>query len=442
MFHRYQKLLTHYRHRFTLINRNYTLLWLGSNISLIGDILFDTVLTLWIGTQLHNQSYAPLAISGIALVAALPALVVSPFAGVFVDRWQKQRTLRLMDLLRTILVLSLLFISIPLPFLSPSALPFTLKLGAIYGVIVAVSSLSQFFNPSAKAIIREIVPEEKRTRAFALTQGASMFAWAIGALFAGIGYAILGFSGAIVLNAASFLCSWSLIRKIHVPEPIVETNSQKTGMYHVFKDLREGLRFIAGSLVLRTLLCTESLFSFALGMLSVLAFFFITQNLHLPISLFGFFYAAPSLGGVLGSWLVDRYAIKVGAARVYYFAMMLAGIIMEVTAVQSYPLPALIGFTLMNIAYSHMESAVGLLVFKAAPEKMTGRVFATIGMVTTISALFGTFLSGYLTSTLLHNVDIHLSLLNLNGVNIIDLCVGLILLVSGIYAYRHLRKVQ
>src|SRR5689334_17309542 len=106
MLYRYQKLLANYRHRFTLINRNYTLLWLGSNISLVGDILFDTVLTLWIGTQLRNQSYAPLAISGIALAAALPALVVSPFAGVFVDRWQKHRTMRIMDMLRTILVLS------------------------------------------------------------------------------------------------------------------------------------------------------------------------------------------------------------------------------------------------------------------------------------------------------------------------------------------------
>ncbi|GHO97136.1 permease [Reticulibacter mediterranei] len=442
MLYRYQKLLANYRHRFILINRNYTLLWLGSNISLIGDILFDTVLTLWIGTQLRNQSYAPLAISGIALAAALPALVVSPFAGVFVDRWQKHRTMRIMDMLRTVLVLSLLLISVPLPFLSLSALPFTLKLGVIYGVIVALSSLSQFFNPSAKAIIREIVPEEKRTRAFALTLGASMFAWAIGSSFAGIGYAILGFSWAIVLNAASFLCSWALIRKIRISEPVMEANIQEAGLYRVFKDLQEGLRFIAGSLVLRTLLCTESLFSFALGMLNVLAFFFITQNLHLPISLFGLFCAAPSLGGILGSWLVDRYAAKVGVARVYYCAMICAGIIMEVTAVQSHPLPALIGFTLMNVAYSHTGSALGPLVLKATPEKMAGRVFSTIGTVTTVSSLLGTFLSGYLSSTLLHDIDISLYAVRLNGVNIIDLCVGLILFVSGVYAYWHLRKMS
>jgi MFS family permease len=440
MLHRYQKLLASCRQRFTLINRNYTLLWLGSNISLIGDILFDTVLTLWIGTQLQNQSYTPLAISGIALAAALPALVVSPFAGVFVDRWPKHRTLRIMDLLRTILVLSLLLIS--MPFLSPLALPFPVKLGVIYCVIVAVSSLSQFFNPSAKAIIREIVPEEKRTRAFALTLGASMFAWGIGQSLAGIGYTYLGFVGAIVLNAASFLCSWVLIRKIRISEPVIEEKDQDTGLYRVFKDLQAGLCFISGSLVLRTLLCTESLFAFALGMLNVLGFFFVTQNLHLPVSLFGLFCAAPSLGGILGSWLVDRYATKVGVARVYYCAMMCGGIIMEVTAVQSHPLPALIGFTLMNVIYSHTGSAVGPLVLKATPEKMAGRVFSTIGTVTTVSSLLGTFLSGYLSSTLLHDVAIHLYTLNLNGVNIIDLWVGLTLLVSGVYACWHFRKMQ
>jgi len=87
-----------------LINRNYTLLWLGGTISLIGDILFTMMLILWVGTLLQNQSAAPLAVSGVVLAAALPALLIGPFAGVFVDRWPKQRTMRIMDALRAVLV--------------------------------------------------------------------------------------------------------------------------------------------------------------------------------------------------------------------------------------------------------------------------------------------------------------------------------------------------
>jgi hypothetical protein len=53
-----------YRQRFLLIHRNYTVVWVGSTLSFIGDVLFLTVLTLWMGTLLHTQSYAPLATSG------------------------------------------------------------------------------------------------------------------------------------------------------------------------------------------------------------------------------------------------------------------------------------------------------------------------------------------------------------------------------------------
>jgi hypothetical protein len=64
MLHHYQKCLALFRQRFLLIHRSYTVLWVGNTLSFIGDILFMTVLALWIGTPLHNQSYAPLPTSG------------------------------------------------------------------------------------------------------------------------------------------------------------------------------------------------------------------------------------------------------------------------------------------------------------------------------------------------------------------------------------------
>jgi len=446
MLHHAQKYLARYRHRFTLINRNYTLLWLASNISFIGDVLFMTVLTLWIGTLLHNQSYAPLAISGIALAAALPALLVSPFAGVFVDRWQKQKTMRSMDVMRAVLVLSLLLVSGPgpLPFLSAhtAALPLPLKLAAIYFVVAAMSSLSQFFNPSTKALLRHIVPEEKLTRASALTTGTAMAVWPLGAALAGICYANLGVSWAIALNAASFICSWLLIRRMHVSEPAAFLVAQKEGLHHVFKDLREGLQFIEENLLLRTLMRTESLLAFGLGIINTMAFFFITQNLHVPVSLYGLFSGVPSLGGILGTWMVDRSAANRGYLRVYYRARLLAGIAMVLTALQSQPLIALIGMVLINVAHSHTEAVVGPLILNATLEKMAGRVFSAFGTTTTISGLLGTFLSGYLSSTLLHTVDIHLYVIHLNATNMVNSCAGVALIGGGLYAYRYLRKVQ
>lgn len=444
MLHRSQKRLAYWRQHALLINRNYTLLWLGSTISLIGDTLFTTMLILWIGTLLHNQSAAPLAVSGVMLAAALPALLIGPFAGVFVDRWPKQKTMRTMDALRAMLVFSLLLISgpPPLPALAAAtqALPLSIKLTVIYLIVAAVSSLSQFFNPSTKALLKEIVSKEQLTRASALSIGTGMIGWALGSTFAGICYVYLGAGWAIALNAASFVCSWALVCRMHVSEPAVATAARQAQLRHVFTELRDGLQFIKGHLILRTIMLTQSLFQFGWESLSMLALFYITQNLHVPMSLFGLFSAVPSIGGILGTWFVDRYATKIGAARVYYRAMIFSGIMVVLSTVPNQAFIALVGFSLINITNSQAEVLVGPLILGATPEKMVGRVFSTLGTMTTISSLLATFLSGYLSSTLLHGVAIHLYTSELNATNILNICAGVTILVSGLHAYRRFRR--
>ncbi|HEX4206830.1 MAG TPA: MFS transporter [Ktedonobacteraceae bacterium] len=446
MLHRSQKRLAYWHQHALLINRNYTLLWLGGTVSLIGDTLFTTMLILWIGTLLHNQSAAPLAVSGMMLAAALPALLIGPFAGVFVDRWPKQKTMRTMDALRAMLVFSLLLISGPLPLpalaAATKALPLSIKLTVIYLVVAAVSSLSQFFNPSTKALLKEIVPEEQLTRASALSIGTGVFGWAIGSTFAGICYVYLGAGWAIALNAASFVCSWALVRRMHVSEPAVAAAARQEKLRHVFTELREGLRFIKGHLLLRTIMLTQSLFQFGWGSLSMLALFYITQNLHVPMSLFGLFSAVPAIGGILGTWFVSRYATKIGAARVYYRALIFSGIMVVLSTVPNQPFIALVGFSLINITNSQAEVIVGPLILNATPEKMVGRVFSTLGTVTTISSLLATFLSGYFSSILLHGVAIHLYTGELNTTNVLNICAGVTILVSGLHAYRRFRRLR
>jgi hypothetical protein len=86
------------------INRNFALLWWGQAISSIGDYVWDTALVLWIATTLANgQSWAPLAVSGAILAAAIPQIVVGPIAGVFVDRLDKRETMIAMTAIQALL---------------------------------------------------------------------------------------------------------------------------------------------------------------------------------------------------------------------------------------------------------------------------------------------------------------------------------------------------
>ena len=77
-----------------LINRNFALLWSGQIISVVGDFVFETTLVLWIVTRIaQGQPWAPLAVSGLLLAASVPVFIIGPLAGVFVDRWDKRRTM-------------------------------------------------------------------------------------------------------------------------------------------------------------------------------------------------------------------------------------------------------------------------------------------------------------------------------------------------------------
>lgn len=433
MFPRFSKRLSCQPKLALFINRNYTLLWLGGTISLIGDTLFTMMLILWVGTLLQNQSAAPLAVSGVVLAAALPALLISPFAGVFVDRWPRQRTMRIMDVLRAVLVCSLLPISGPLP------LPLSVRLTIIYLVVAAVSGLSQFFTPATKAILKEVVPEEHLTRASALTVGATTFSWAIGPAFAGICYVSLGAGWAIALNAASYACSWMLIGRMRVSTTESGTSAQSVSLRHVLTELREGLRFIQSQSQLRILLLTQSLYSFGWGIVSVMALFYITQNIHVPMSLFGLVSTAPPIGGILGTVLVNRAAARRGATSVYARALLFAGVMVIVSTVPNQVIIDLVGFTLIGIATMQAEALVGPLVLFVTPSPLVGRVFSTLGTVTTLSSLLATFLSGYLSSTLLQGVVVHLPAGELNATNLLYIGAGILIFVGGLLASRQFR---
>ena len=98
-----------------LINRDFALLWVGQIISSIGDFALSATLVLWIVTRLAvNEPWAPLAVSGEFLALTIPVVLFGPLAGVFVDRWDKRRTMLTMDLARALLVGLLALLATPL----------------------------------------------------------------------------------------------------------------------------------------------------------------------------------------------------------------------------------------------------------------------------------------------------------------------------------------
>ena len=126
-----------------LRQRNFSLLWIGQIISIIGDWVLFIALPFYT----YSLTGSVLATGAMFIVSTLPRLLLGSVAGVFVDRWDRKRTMIMADLLRVLLIAMLLLVR------SRD------WLWLIYVSAFLESVVSQFFNPAKTAIIPLLVDE-------------------------------------------------------------------------------------------------------------------------------------------------------------------------------------------------------------------------------------------------------------------------------------------
>lgn len=235
-----------------VINRDYTALLAGQAVSQAGDFVFDTTLALWVGTRLlEGRSYGPAAVAGLLGSVAAATLVVAPVAGVFVDRWDKRRTMLAADAVRAVLI-GLLAV---LAFLPAGTLGTGPTVVVVYAVVFLAAGVAQFFNPAKFAVIAQVVDPADRTRAAALGQSTQAIASIAGPPLAAPLLIGLGPGWALVINAGSFVVSYLLVRTVR-PRPVAAPAGAGAGAGEgpgegFLAELVSGLRVAFGSPTVR-----------------------------------------------------------------------------------------------------------------------------------------------------------------------------------------------
>lgn len=83
-----------------LWNKNFFLLWQGQMVSVLGDVFYLMALNFWM-LEITGST----ALMGmLSAVTMLPKIILGPFAGVFVDRWDRKKLIVLTDLIRGVIV--------------------------------------------------------------------------------------------------------------------------------------------------------------------------------------------------------------------------------------------------------------------------------------------------------------------------------------------------
>ncbi len=423
-----------------LISRNFALLWAGQSVSVVGDVVFNTTLVLWIASAIaRGKPWAPLAVSGLLLAAAIPVFIVGPLAGVFADRWDKRQTMLRMDAIRALLVALLILATgvLPLPFFAGGMLPASWRLGFIYGVVALASTCAQFFNPSELALIGSIVDTSYMARASGLTRLTQSIAAIAGPSLA----ALLVFAGsiqlALMLDAISFAISFLAVLALRVP--IVSRGTEPEQHSGIGHELAEGIRFYFGNRVLVTLLATGVLVLLGAGTLNTLDIFFLTQNLHAPVSLYGIFSSALGVGLIVGSLLATLLAQRIGVARSFAGALVAMGVVVLVLARMTLFVPGIALMGALGILTGVANVTIVPLMFAATPQAFIGRVSAVFNPVTSVASMLSIALAGYLDGVALRGFHATPFGIPVGPVDLIYTGTGILIVLGGLYAAANLR---
>lgn len=381
-----------------LKNRNFCLLWLGQIISQIGDRLDQMALIALVYLRAPGST---LGIAKILSFTIIPVFLIGPIAGVYVDRWDRRRTMFVCDFLRSVLVLTIpLFL-----FYSKSLVP-------IYLIIFITFSIGRFFVPAKLSIIPDLVEKKDLLIANSLVNTTGMIAAILGFGISGVVVEWLGAKSGFYLDALSFLISGTLIFLI-AKQASASMNLKKVGKEivevirkSIFQEIKEGaLYFIKNKNIRFTAGIIFMLWS-ALGAVYVVLIVFVQKTLHSATKDLGLLIMFLGIGLFLGSLTYGRFGQRFSHYRIIFVSLVLSGIMLIVFAftIHRYPhfmiaamLSSLLGFLIAPITI-----ASNTIIHNASDNSMMGKIFSSLEIVMHLGFLLFMFISSLLAERFSH----------------------------------------
>jgi len=382
-----------------LKNRNFFLLWLGQIISQLGDRLDQMALIALVYLRAPGST---LEIAKILSFTIIPVFLIGPIAGVYVDRWDRRRTMYICDLLRASLVFTIPFFL----FYAKSLIP-------IYLIIFVVFSIGRFFVPAKLSIIPDLVEKKDLLMANSLVNTTGMIAAILGFGVSGVLVEWIGAKSGFYLDALSFLISAMFIFLIakrrpsvcmtltRVGKEIVEVISRsvveelKQGVYYFIK--KKDIRFTAG--------ITFILWS-ALGAVYVVLIVFVQKTLHSATKDLGLLIMFLGIGLFLGSLVYGRFGQRLSHYKIIFVSLVLSGIMLIVFALclHRYPhfrIAAMLSF-LLGLLISPIMIASNTIIHNVSEDAMRGKIFSALEIVMHLGFLLFMFISSILAERFSH----------------------------------------
>lgn len=362
--------------------------WVGQAFSLFGSALVQFALIWWL-TQ-KSGSATVLAIA--TMVGMLPQIVLGPFAGALVDRWNRRLIMITAD--ATIAAFSLL-----LAYLFATGV---VQIWHIYAVLAIRALGGAFHYPAMSASTPLMVPKEQLTRVNGLNQALqgvnSLVAPPLGALLV----SILPTQGILLIDVGTALLAIVPLLFIPIPQPPRDTDVQQETKPGLVQDIRAAFAYVRTFPGLVAVIFMALFLNFLLVPTQSLLPLLIIKHFNKGAAELAFMESATGIGIIaggilLGIWGGFRKKIVTSLLGIVGLgvAVMLIGL-----APANLFLLALTGSALIGFMLPMANGPLGALVQALVRPDMQGRVTSLITSGATAISPLGLLIAGPLSDWL------------------------------------------
>ncbi|AOX04342.1 MFS transporter [Moorena producens PAL-8-15-08-1] len=233
----------------------FSFIWLSQVVSLLGSRLTSFAISIWVYSHTDSVTLFSLPI----LSTLLPTILISPIAGVYIDRWNRRWTMIISDFCAGLstLIVAWLYVT------------GHLELWHICLTNALRSSLSSFQGLAYLTSISLLVPKDKLTRANGMVQTGQAVTDLVGPGLAASLLGIIQFQGIVVIDFVTLLLALLALFIVRFPEITSETK-QETQHEPFIQQLLFGWSYCRQRSGLLWLILLLTLCNFLVGATSVL----------------------------------------------------------------------------------------------------------------------------------------------------------------------------
>ena len=366
----------------------FSVLWWSGTLSSFGDwaTLFASVaLASYLGSEGGNSELTAV----IPIVARIIPALMSSFAGILADRFNKKNVMIICDLSRMVIVLGLFF---------------TTTLIQLFLINFLSEIFSLIRQPSRESLVPEVVDNEYLVKANSLFTVGTYASLPLASLAFGVisdnslieeivSYGN-GWNGSVIfaIDSITFLISSFLLLYLKTDSPNKNIEKQS----NVLGDLKEGLNYFLSVQELRKVTTSISLSLVGAGALFVLGNTYLTESLKFTQSSFGFMIASFGFG-IIFTMVILSYFVT-SFSRIPFFigiSMVITGLSL-LFAFNSSEFSTILFFIFISGIGSGSVYLLTISYLQSTTDKnLRGRVFGNFYTIGRLSILLSLFISGF-----------------------------------------------